>query len=116
MLIVFAAVLNRDEKTVVGVPFDSPILGYRVNTVNTLRLWRAEATEAFDFTVFNRGDYLGAVSKKVTSENLTKVLYPNDETQQGKELRPLLSSLRSIPGMRPSRHPATETTPCPPSC
>ncbi|MDW3683445.1 glycogen/starch/alpha-glucan phosphorylase [Cupriavidus sp. CV2] len=75
------------DKTVVGVPFDSPILGYRVNTVNTLRLWRAEATEAFDFNVFNRGDHLGAVSKKVTSENLTKVLYPNDETQQGKELR-----------------------------
>lgn len=75
------------DKTVVGVPFDSPILGYRVNTVNTLRLWRAEATEAFDFSVFNRGDYLGAVSKKVTSENLTKVLYPNDETLQGKELR-----------------------------
>lgn len=74
-------------KTVVGVPFDSPILGYRVNTVNTLRLWRAEATEAFDFNVFNRGDYLGAVNKKVTSENLTKVLYPNDETEQGKELR-----------------------------
>ncbi len=75
------------EKTVVGVPFDSPILGYRVNTVNTLRLWRAEATEAFDFHTFNRGDYLGAVNKKVTSENLTKVLYPNDETVQGKELR-----------------------------
>lgn len=74
-------------KTVVGVPFDSPVLGYRVNTVNTLRLWRAEATEAFDFNVFNRGDYLGAVNKKVTSENLTKVLYPNDETEQGKELR-----------------------------
>lgn len=74
-------------KTVVGVPFDSPVLGYRVNTVNTLRLWRADATEAFDFHVFNRGDYLGAVSRKVTSENLTKVLYPNDETRQGKELR-----------------------------
>ncbi|CAG9182707.1 Maltodextrin phosphorylase [Cupriavidus laharis] len=74
-------------KTVVGVPFDSPILGYRVNTVNTLRLWRADATEAFDFPTFNRGDYLGAVSKKITSENLTKVLYPNDETEQGKELR-----------------------------
>jgi starch phosphorylase len=74
-------------KTVVGVPYDSPILGYRVNTVNTLRLWKAEATEAFDFSVFNKGDYLGAVSQKVTSENLSKVLYPNDETLQGKELR-----------------------------
>jgi starch phosphorylase len=75
------------EKTVAGVPFDSPIPGYRVGTTNTLRLWRAEATEAFDFHVFNSGDYLGAVNKKVTSENLTKVLYPNDESRQGKELR-----------------------------
>ncbi|VCU72295.1 Maltodextrin phosphorylase [Pigmentiphaga humi] len=75
------------EKTVSGVPCDYPIPGYHVNTTNTLRLWRAEATEAFDFSVFNRGDYLGAVNKKVTSENLTKVLYPNDETTQGKELR-----------------------------
>jgi starch phosphorylase len=75
------------EKTVAGVPFDSPIVGYKVTTTNTLRLWRAEATEAFDFSQFNRGDYLGAVNKKVTSENLTKALYPNDETVQGKELR-----------------------------
>jgi starch phosphorylase len=75
------------HKTVSGVPFDSPILGYKVDTVNTLRLWRAEATESFDVSVFNKGDYLGAVSKKVTSENLTKVLYPNDESVQGKELR-----------------------------
>ena len=75
------------ERTVTGVPFDSPIPGYRVSTTNTLRLWRAEATEAFDIHEFNRGDYMGAVSKKVTSENLTKVLYPNDESRQGKELR-----------------------------
>ncbi len=75
------------NKTVAGVPFDIPIPGYRVGTVNALRLWRAEATEEFDFSVFNRGDYLGAVSKKVTSENLSKVLYPNDESEQGKELR-----------------------------
>lgn len=74
-------------KTVSGTPFDMPIPGYQVDTVNTLRLWRAEATEAFDISVFNRGDYLGAVSRKVTSENLTKVLYPNDESVQGKELR-----------------------------
>ena len=67
------------------MPFDSPILGYRVNTVNTLRLWRAEATEAFDFPTFNRGDY-GRGEQKVTSENDQGAL-PNDETQQGKELR-----------------------------
>jgi starch phosphorylase len=70
-----------------GVPYDTPILGYRTNTANTLRLWRAEAPESFDFSVFNRGDYYGAVNQKIVSENLTKVLYPNDEPAQGKELR-----------------------------
>jgi starch phosphorylase len=73
--------------TVLGIPYDTPILGYRINTCNTLRLWRAEAPESFDFEVFNRGDYYGAVNTKVVSENITKVLYPNDEQIQGKELR-----------------------------
>jgi starch phosphorylase len=75
------------HKTVVGVPYDTPILGYRNNTANTLRLWKAEAPESFDLAVFNRGDYYGAVHQKVSSENLSKVLYPNDEQIQGKELR-----------------------------
>jgi starch phosphorylase len=75
------------HKTVVGVPYDTPILGYRNNTANTLRLWKSEAPESFDFAVFNRGDYYGAVHQKVSSENLSKVLYPNDEQIQGKELR-----------------------------
>ncbi len=74
-------------KVVVGVPYDTPILGYHVNTANTLRLWKAEAPESFDFAVFNRGDYYGAVNQKVASENLSKVLYPNDEQSKGKELR-----------------------------
>lgn len=74
-------------RIVAGVPFDTPILGYRVNTANTLRLWRAEAPESFDFAIFNRGDYYGAVNQKVVSENITKVLYPNDDQIQGKELR-----------------------------
>jgi len=74
-------------RVVNGVPYDTPILGYRVNTANTLRLWRAEAPESFDFSVFNRGDYWGAVNQKVMSENITKVLYPNDEQVKGKELR-----------------------------
>jgi len=73
--------------TVQGIPHDTPILGYRNNTANTLRLWHAEASESFDFEVFNRGDYYGAVDRKVAAENLTKVLYPNDEQIQGKELR-----------------------------
>jgi glycogen phosphorylase len=75
------------DRTVIGVPYDTPILGYHTNTANTLRLWRAEAPESFDFAVFNRGDYYGAVNNKVFSENITKVLYPNDESIHGKELR-----------------------------
>ncbi len=75
------------HKTVMGVPYDTPILGYKTNTANTLRLWRSEAPESFDFAIFNSGDYYGAVNKKVESENLSKVLYPNDEQARGKELR-----------------------------
>src|SRR5580704_15707238 len=73
--------------TVIGVPYDTPILGYHTNTANTLRLWRSEAPESFDFAIFNRGDYYGAVNQRVASENLSKVLYPNDEQLRGKELR-----------------------------
>jgi glycogen phosphorylase len=75
------------EREVIGIPYDTPILGYRVNTANTLRLWKAEAVESFDFGAFNQGNYYGAVEDKVVSENLTKVLYPNDEKAAGKQLR-----------------------------
>jgi starch phosphorylase len=75
------------ERVVRGMAYDTPILGYRVNTVNLLRLWTAVAAESFDFRAFNTGDYYGAVDEKVLSENVTKVLYPNDEPPQGKELR-----------------------------
>ncbi len=75
------------DQVIRGVPYDTPILGYRVNTANTLRLWKAEAPESFDFQAFNVGDYYGAVEAKVSSETITKVLYPNDEPIQGKELR-----------------------------
>lgn len=70
-----------------GVPYDTPIPGYRVNNVGLLRLWKAEAPESFDFKAFNMGDYYGAVEKKVVAENITKVLYPNDEDIKGKKLR-----------------------------
>ena len=70
-----------------GVPYDTPILGYRSRVANNLRLWRSEATESFYFDRFNSGDYQGAVASKVFAENITKVLYPNDEEIQGKELR-----------------------------
>jgi starch phosphorylase len=70
-----------------GVPYDTPILGYRNKTANTLRLWGAEATESFDFARFNVGDYFGAVHEKMASETISKVLYPNDDQAQGKFLR-----------------------------
>ncbi len=70
-----------------GVPYDTPVLGYRSGVVNDMRLWRSEATESFYFGRFNSGDYQGAVADKVFAENITKVLYPNDEEIQGKELR-----------------------------
>ena len=74
-------------RVVRGVPYDTLVVGYRVATVNRLRLWTAEAVDSFDFSAFNLGDYYGAVEHKVVSENLTKVLYPNDEPAAGKQLR-----------------------------
>ncbi len=73
--------------SVKGVAYATPIPGYKVNNMNLLRLWGAEAAETFDFGSFNIGDYYGAVERKVASETLTKVLYPNDEPVQGKQLR-----------------------------
>jgi starch phosphorylase len=75
------------DTEVKGEAYDTPILGYRVGTCNILRLWKAEAVESFDFAAFNHGDYYRAVADKVESENITKVLYPNDELIQGKTLR-----------------------------
>jgi len=75
------------DHTVLGVAHDTPILGFQVRTANTLRLWSAMAPEAFDFASFNAGDYTRAVLAKVQSETLSKVLYPNDELDQGKRLR-----------------------------
>ena len=70
-----------------GIPHDVPIPGYRVNTCTRLRLWKAVAGESFDLAAFNSGDFCGAVEEKVSSENLSKVLYPNDGTDAGRRLR-----------------------------
>src|ERR1700690_1832758 len=75
------------QKLVRGIPHDTPILGYRTNTANTMRLWAAQAVESFDFGTFNNGDFVGAVADKVSSENISKILYPNDDGIQGKQLR-----------------------------
>jgi len=76
-----------DADVVMAMPYDTPIPGYRNGTVNTLRLWAAKASRDFDFRDFNAGDYRGAVENKVNSENISKVLYPNDNNPEGKELR-----------------------------
>jgi glycogen phosphorylase len=75
------------QQVVKGIPYDTPVLGHQVNTANTLCLWKAEASESFNFSAFNEGDYIGAVHEKVISETLTKVLYPNDAKIAGKQLR-----------------------------
>lgn len=75
------------SRVVNGIPYDTPVAGYRTNNTNTLRLWKAEAHQSFDFQAFNVGDYSGAVHEKMVSETISKVLYPNDQPRQGKELR-----------------------------
>ncbi len=82
-------VLQRwiDTNDVMAVAWDIPIPGYKVDNVNSLRLWQATATDEFDFDYFNSGDYVKAVEQKNISENISKVLYPNDNVHLGKVLR-----------------------------
>ena len=76
-----------DAKQVEGIPYDLAIVGYGARTVNFLRLWEAKASEQLDLQVFNQGGYVEAVREKAMGESISKVLYPNDETERGKELR-----------------------------
>ena len=76
-----------DTEDVLAVGYDVPVPGYRTNTVNNLRLWQAKATSEFNFKEFNQGNYLASVESKTLSENISKVLYPNDTITEGKFLR-----------------------------
>jgi starch phosphorylase len=76
-----------DTRDVLAVPYDVPVPGYNNGTVNTLRLWKAAATDEFDLGEFNAGDYADSVAAKNAAENITMVLYPNDASENGKELR-----------------------------
>lgn len=80
-------VLWIPKERVMGLPYDTPVPGYNTVTVNTLRLWKAESSDDFNFQAFNSGDYDGAVASKMRSETISKVLYPNDNTPQGRQLR-----------------------------
>jgi starch phosphorylase len=73
--------------TMIGVPFDRPVVGYGGKTINTLRLWAAAAQEEFDFKEFSSGDFVGALNETLNAETLTRVLYPDDSTEKGQTLR-----------------------------
>ena len=75
------------EHTVLAVPYDVPVIGYGTNNIGTLRLWQCEAEEELDFNAFNDQDYLRALNAKNKAEDITRVLYPNDSTWEGKRLR-----------------------------
>ncbi|MDD8014261.1 MAG: glycogen/starch/alpha-glucan phosphorylase [Acidobacteriota bacterium] len=103
------------SKVVKGIPHDTPAIGYRNHHRNTLRLWRAEAVSSFDLQDFNVGDYYAAVEEKISSEIISKVLYPNDETESGKKLRLVQQyffvscSLKDMIRMHLSRYGAVDT-------
>ena len=79
--------VQRDCKSVIAIPYDYPVIGYNNNTVNTLRLWDAQAKNEFDLDKFNRGEHTKAVEETILAQSLTEVLYPADDNYAGKELR-----------------------------
>src|SRR4029434_3781050 len=80
------AIPNRPS-SLIAIPFDRPIVGYQGKTINTLRLWSAATPDYFDFAEFSGGDFVGALAETLTAETLTRVLYPDDSTTEGKGLR-----------------------------
>src|SRR3954465_12509673 len=81
------SVIPGRPSTLIGIPFDRPIVGYGGKTINTLRLWAAATPHFFDFQEFSHGDFAGALAEKLSAESLTRVLYPDDSTSQGQGLR-----------------------------
>ena len=82
-----AVLVEYADQTVRAVPYDMPVIGYGTDNVGNLRLWQAEAVNGFDFAKFNDGDYDGAEKEKNSAEDISRVLYPNDNTDEGKKLR-----------------------------
>ena len=76
-----------ETSTLIGIPYDRPVVGYGGGTINTLRLWAAAAPDYFDFQKFSSGDFVGALAETLTADSLTRVLYPDDSTSQGRALR-----------------------------
>jgi len=80
-------VVHNRPSTLIGIPYDRPVIGYGGRTINTLRLWSAATPDYFDFQQFSSGDFVGALAETLTAETLTRVLYPDDSTAEGKGLR-----------------------------
>src|SRR6202000_3384930 len=81
-----SAIRNRPSG-LIGIPFDRPVVGYGGKTINTLRLWAAAAPDYFNFQEFGTGDFVGALGETLEAESLTRVLYPDDSTTAGQQLR-----------------------------
>lgn len=107
----------HEGQELLGLPFDMPVVGYRGQTVNRLRLYAARASDEFDMRIFNQGDYIRAVQQKVLSENVSKVLYPNDSSRAGQELRLtqeyflVACALHDIIGRYKTRHATMDALP-----
>jgi starch phosphorylase len=80
-------VVHDRPSTLIGIPYDRPVIGYGGKTINTLRLWSAATPDYFDFQQFSSGDFVGALAETLTAETVTRVLYPDDSTAEGKGLR-----------------------------
>src|SRR5438034_4013223 len=80
-------VIRDQPSTLIGVPYDRPVVGYGGKTVNTLRLWAAATPDYFDFQAFSHGEFVGALAEQLAAESLTRVLYPDDSTEIGQALR-----------------------------
>ena len=106
-----------DWKLIAGVPYDFPVAGYGGRTVNILRLFSARGSEEFDMSIFNAGDYIRAVEQKIRAETITKVLYPSDAVQVGRELRLIqeyflvFCAIRDILSRHQRQHPTFENLP-----
>ena len=82
-----AVLVEYSDGSVLAVPYDMPVIGYKTENIGNLRLWEAHAAKEFDFKAFDSGDYLNASKEKIYAEDISKVLYPNDNTEAGKRLR-----------------------------
>src|SRR5262249_49895439 len=79
--------IRGKPSSLIGIPYDRPVIGYGGKTINTLRLWAASAPDYFDFAAFSHGEFVGAMAESLEAESLTRVLYPDDSTSRGQALR-----------------------------